>query len=88
MPDDPDGRIVLTRFRRTIAWFINRRPAGRIALGIQYGQLHATMAENYVGRSTTDMHQLLDPERALSTAETLADAAEHPFARADGANLQ
>ncbi|MFJ8313488.1 MULTISPECIES: hypothetical protein [unclassified Streptomyces] len=76
VPDDPDGRIVLTRFRRTIAWFINRRPAGRIALGIQYGHLHATMAENYGGRSTSDLLQLLDLERALSTAEALADAAE------------
>lgn len=76
IPDDPEGAITLRRFRRTIAWFIARRPSGRIALGIQYGHVTASLADGYGGRSTTDMLQLLDLEQALATAETLAAAAE------------
>ncbi|MDK9498682.1 hypothetical protein QEZ40_003875 [Streptomyces katrae] len=76
IPDDPEGAVTLRRFRRTIAWFIVRRPSGRIALGIQYGHLSASLADGYGGRSTTDMLQLLDLEQALATAETLAAAAE------------
>ncbi|MCJ0875514.1 hypothetical protein [Streptomyces sp. AP-93] len=76
IPDDPEGAVTLRRFRRTIAWFIVRRPSGRIALGIQYGHLSASLADGYGGRSTTDMLQLLDLEQALATAETLATAAE------------
>ncbi|MGV9884839.1 hypothetical protein [Streptomyces sp. NPDC003006] len=76
IPDDPEGAITLRRFRRTIAWFIVRRPSGRIALGIQYGHVSASLADGYGGRSTTDMLQLLDLEQALATAETLAAAAE------------
>ncbi|MFG2882827.1 hypothetical protein ACGFYV_11045 [Streptomyces sp. NPDC048297] len=74
--DDPEGTITLRRFRRTIAWFIVRRPSGRIALGIQYGHVTASLADGYGGRSTADMLQLLDLEQALASAETLAAAAE------------
>ena len=41
IPEDPDGAVSLRRLRRTLAWFIYRRPRGRVALGIQYGHLHA-----------------------------------------------
>jgi hypothetical protein len=41
VPDDPAGMIVLSRFRQTIGWFINRLPGGRVALGIQYGHLQS-----------------------------------------------
>ncbi|MEU2238266.1 hypothetical protein ABZ572_02525 [Streptomyces sp. NPDC018338] len=76
IPEDPEGAITLRRFRRTIAWFIRRRPSGRIALGIQYGHLTAALADGYGGRSTSGMLQLLDLEQALATAETLTAAAE------------
>ncbi|MEU9565535.1 hypothetical protein AB0D16_26505 [Streptomyces sp. NPDC048161] len=76
IPDDPEGAITLRRFRRTIAWFIVRRPSGRIALGIQYGHVTASLADGYGGRSTMDMLQILDLEQALATAEILAAAAE------------
>lgn len=76
IPADPDGAITMRRFRRTVAWFINRQPGGRIALGVQYGHLHASFAESYGGRSRVDMLQILDLEQALATADTLTDAAE------------
>ncbi|KUN99389.1 hypothetical protein, partial [Streptomyces caeruleatus] len=47
IPADPAGRISMRRFRRTVAWFINRQPGGRLALGIQYGHLQLTMADGY-----------------------------------------
>jgi hypothetical protein len=45
VPPDPAGSIVLSRFRQTVGWFINRLPGGRVALSIQYGHLQLTMAE-------------------------------------------
>lgn len=37
IPADPGGPIAASRFRRTLAWFIRRRPRGLIAASIQYG---------------------------------------------------
>ncbi|WP_093275804.1 hypothetical protein [Saccharopolyspora shandongensis] len=76
IPADPDGAVTLRRLRRTVAWFINRQPGGRIALVVQYGHLRASLAESYGGRSRVDMLQILDLEQALATADTLAAAAE------------
>jgi hypothetical protein len=76
IPDDPAGAVTMRRLRRTVAWFINRQPGGRIALGIQYGHLRASLAESYGGRSTVDMLQILDLEQALATADALSEAAE------------
>jgi hypothetical protein len=76
IPADPDGAVTLRRLRRTVAWFINRQPGGRIALGIQYGHLRASLAESYGGRSRVDMLQILDLEQALATAHTLTEAVE------------
>lgn len=76
IPADPDGAVTMRRFRRTVAWFISRQPGGRIALGVQYGHLRASIAESYGGRSRVDMLQILDLEQALATADTLTEAAE------------
>lgn len=76
IPQDPEGALTLRRFRRTVAWFIYRQPGGRIALGVQYGHVGTAMGESYAGRSKTDMLQILDFERGLAMAETLADAAQ------------
>jgi hypothetical protein len=76
IPPDPQGHIALGRFRRTVAWFIYRRPGGRIALGLQYGHVGASMAESYGSRSTFDMLQILDFEHGLAMADTLAAANE------------
>ncbi|MGH3180340.1 MAG: hypothetical protein ACRDOE_00295 [Streptosporangiaceae bacterium] len=75
IPADPDGAVTMRRFRRTVGWFINRQPGGRIALGIQYGHLRASFGESYSGRSRVDMLEILDLEQALATADTLTEAA-------------
>jgi hypothetical protein len=76
IPADPDGAVTMRRFRRTVGWFINRQPGGRIALGVQYGHLRASFGESYSGRSRVDMLEILDLEQALATADTLTEAAE------------
>lgn len=76
IPADPDGAVTMRRFRRSVAWFINRQPGGRIALGIQYGHLRVSITESYSGRSRVDMLEILDLEQALATADTLTEAAE------------
>ncbi|MDX3529020.1 hypothetical protein P1P75_21955 [Streptomyces sp. ID05-39B] len=56
---------------------IARRPGGLVALAIQYGHLRTVLdtdiAGGYGTRSRRGIHDLLDIETALSTAETAAD---------------
>ncbi|MER6282463.1 hypothetical protein [Streptomyces sviceus] len=49
IPDDGRGPLKASRFRRTLAWFIRRRPRGLIAASIQYGHAHVRMLEGYAG---------------------------------------
>jgi hypothetical protein len=49
IPPDADGRISPARFRRTLAWYIVRKPRGLIADAIQYGHLHVQMTLGYSG---------------------------------------
>ncbi|WP_051030086.1 hypothetical protein [Nocardia takedensis] len=49
IPADPGGPIAASRFRRTLAWFIRRRPRGLIAASIQYGHTHTRMLQGYAG---------------------------------------
>ncbi|WHM36280.1 hypothetical protein [Streptomyces sp. BPTC-684] len=74
IPEDPDGPVVLQRFRRTIAWFIHRQPGGRIALGVQFGHAATLIGESYAGRSKADMLELLDFEGGLALADALSEA--------------
>ncbi|MGW7278855.1 hypothetical protein ACWGIV_11225 [Streptomyces sp. NPDC054844] len=76
IPPDPDGNVTMQRFRRTVAWFIYRRPGGRVALGLQYGHVGTSMGESYGGRSRFDMLEILDFEEGLVMAENLATASE------------
>jgi hypothetical protein len=48
-PADPHGPITLRRLRRTLAWFIYRRPGGRIALGLQYGHVGTSWPSRMTG---------------------------------------
>jgi hypothetical protein len=75
IPDDPDGAVSLRRLRRTLAWFIYRRPRGRVALGIQYGHLHAATTDGYGTRASTGMRDLFPMEEALALSDTLTEAA-------------
>jgi hypothetical protein len=66
----------LRRLRRTVAWFIYRRPDGRITLGLQYGHVGTSLAESYGGRTKTDMLEILDFEKTLALADSLAEASD------------
>lgn len=77
VPEDPDGPINLRRLRRTLAWFIYRRPGGRVALGLQYGHLHAATTDGYGGRASTGLRDLFPMEEAFALSDTLHRAAEH-----------
>ena len=76
IPDDPAGPITMRRFRRTLAWFIYRLPAGRISLGIQYGHLQGMTSDGYGSRTSTGVRDLFPMEEAFARAELLAEAAE------------
>jgi len=49
IPPDGKGRLSASRFRRTLAWFIRRRPRGLVAASIQYGHLHTRLLQGYAG---------------------------------------
>lgn len=73
---DPHGGIGMSRFRRTLAWHIARRPGGLVALAIQYGHmrtvLDARVSSGYGTRSRSGIHSVLDVETALAAADTAA----------------
>jgi integrase len=48
LPDER-GLLAASRFRRTLAWFIRRRPRGLVAASIQYGHLYTRMLQGYAG---------------------------------------
>ncbi|OCC12514.1 hypothetical protein [Streptomyces sp. PTY087I2] len=80
IPPDPHGKIGLGRFRRSLAWHIARRPGGLVALAIQYGHMRTVLntdeSGRYGSRSRSGIHQLVDIETALATADAAADLAE------------
>jgi hypothetical protein len=76
VPDDPDGPVLMSRFRRTIAWHIARLPGGRIALAIQYGHLRTVTSEGYSGRARHSLRTMVDFETARTMADHLTHVAE------------
>ncbi|AQW50743.1 integrase [Streptomyces violaceusniger] len=75
IPPDLHGTISPSRFRRTLAWHIARRPGGLVALAIQYGHMRTAVSAGYASRSRDGIHDLLDIETARATADTLASLA-------------
>jgi hypothetical protein len=49
IPADRHGALTAARFRRTLAWFIRRRPRGLVAGSIQYGHVHTRLIQGYAG---------------------------------------
>ncbi|MFD8731172.1 hypothetical protein [Streptomyces sp. NPDC059611] len=50
IPPDPVHPVIYSaRLRRTLAWFIVRRPRGLVAAAIQYGHLRVQMTLGYAG---------------------------------------
>jgi integrase len=73
IPPDPAGRIFSTRFRRTLAYFIVRRPGGLIAAALQYGHVHSRVTLGYAGAADTGWLDDLTVERlemVLEQADT------------------
>ncbi len=74
IPPDPEGKVTTSRFRRTLAWFIYRKPGGRIALGVQYGHLRGHTTDGYGSRVAVGLRDVFPMEEALARAEYLEDA--------------
>jgi hypothetical protein len=74
IPADPHENIGLSRFRRSLAWHIARRPNGLVALAIQYGHMRTAFdwtTEGYGSRSRNGIHDLIDLETARAVADTV-----------------
>jgi hypothetical protein len=71
---DADGRpwqITTRQFRRTLAWYIARRPGGTIAGAIAYRHHSIQMFEGYAGTSDSGFRAEVEAEEALARAEHL-----------------
>jgi integrase len=55
IPADPHAPITVSRLRRTLAWFIARKPRGLVAAAIQYGHLRVQMTLGYA--KARELHQ-------------------------------
>lgn len=73
IPADPHGLLTITRFRRTLAWFIRRRPRGLVAAAIQYGHVHTRMIQGYAGAYDSGFPDELAFEDFLGRMEQFAD---------------
>lgn len=84
IPDDPGcSSLYLSRFRRTLAWHIVRRPQGIVAASVQYGHVGTQMTQGYAGTLASgfpDEHSFeafLERLESLGRAHTLLQAGEH-----------
>ncbi|MGW4272689.1 hypothetical protein ACWEGQ_10045 [Streptomyces seoulensis] len=73
-PDPAHPKISLSRLRRTLAWFIVRRPRGLIAAAIQYGHVRVQMTLGYSGNYTSGFPDDLAFEEWLARLDDLTDA--------------
>jgi len=80
---DVDGhpwRLSPSQFRRTLAWYIARRPGGSVAGAIAYRHHSIQMFEGYAGTSDSGFRAEVEAEQALARAENLLaliDREEH-----------
>ncbi|MEU3466065.1 hypothetical protein ABZ721_39785 [Streptomyces sp. NPDC006733] len=78
---DVNGRaphLTTRQFRRTLAWFIARHPAGAIAGALQFRHQRIQMFEGYAGTSDSGFRAEVEAEEALTRGQLLADAAADP----------
>jgi hypothetical protein len=75
IPPDPSGRpLAPSRLRRTLAWFIVRRPRGLVAGAIQYGHVQVQVTLGYSGTYASGFPDEHAFETWLLRLEQLADA--------------
>lgn len=77
IPSDPTKHLHPSRFRRTLAHFIVRRPRGLIAAALQFGHISTKVTLSYAGRSDTAW---LD-DLAIERLEMVLDQVEEDSAR-------
>ncbi|MFE3956054.1 hypothetical protein ACFXPS_17905 [Nocardia sp. NPDC059091] len=78
--DNKPWRLCGSQFRRTLAWFVARRPGGVIAGAIAYRHHSVQMFEGYAGTSDSGFRAEVESEQALARGEHLLemiDAHEH-----------
>ena len=64
-------RLTSRQFRRTLAWFIARRPGGSIAGAIAYRHHAVQLFEGYAGTSDSGFRAEVEAEQALVRGENL-----------------
>lgn len=75
IPHDPNCRsLYMSRFRRTLAWHIARRPQGIVAASIQYGHVGTQMTQGYAGSLASGFPDEHSFEAFLQRLETLGQA--------------
>jgi integrase len=76
IPPDPTKHIHPSRLRRTLAYFIVRKPRGLIAAALQYGHISTKVTLNYSGSADSSWMEDLAVERLeLVLEQTDQDAA-------------
>ncbi|MEU1941975.1 integrase [Streptomyces sp. NPDC020125] len=75
IPDETAGNLNASRFRRTLARFIVRRPRGLIAAALQYGHVDTKVTLNYAGAPDTEWLQDLAVEKLELVLEQISDDA-------------
>jgi integrase len=73
VPSDPLKNIHPARFRRTLAYFIVRRPRGLIACALQYGHVSTKVTLSYAGAADTGWMDDVAVERLEMVVEQLGD---------------
>lgn len=66
-------RLTTRQFRRSLAWFIARRPGGVIAGSIAYRHHRVQMFEGYAGTSASGFRAEVEAEEAIARGEQLGD---------------
>ncbi|MCX4819668.1 hypothetical protein OG883_07060 [Streptomyces sp. NBC_01142] len=69
-------RLRTSHFRRTLAWFIARRPGGVIAGAIQYRHHSIQMFEGYAGTSDSGFRAEVESEQAIARGEVYMEMIE------------
>ncbi|MFE7277841.1 hypothetical protein [Streptomyces sp. NPDC057623] len=69
-------RLKTSHFRRTLAWFIARRPGGVIAGAIQYRHHSIQMFEGYAGTSDSGFRAEVESEQAITRGEIYMEMIE------------
>ena len=74
IPPDTAGDVTASRFRRTLAGYICRRPRGLVAAAIQYGHVHVQLTQGYSGTYASGFPDEFAFESWLHRLDILATA--------------